>query len=139
VRKEIETYLVGVERMKETFGDDLKSRYTQICKGFGKKPMKLGLSSEEAELNKIIPRRAATFVCPLQREYVIEKLGEKAFDGIDLSGYAAYEALNFVDGAKTLLEIARAVSAEYGPIKPQKIYDFFRVLEKAELITLERN
>jgi len=138
-RREIETYLVGMERMKEAFGDDLKSRYTQICKGFGIKPEKLVLSSEEAELNRIVPQRVTTFVCPLQREYVTEKLGEKAFNGVDLNGYAAYEALNFVDGERSLLEIALAVSAEYGPIEPQKIYDFFRVLEKAELIMLKRS
>lgn len=139
VRREIETYLVSLETMKTAFEDDLKKRYTQICKGFGIRAEKLALSSEEAELNMIVPQRVSTFVCPLQREYVTEKLGEKAFDGIDLSGYSAYEALNFVDGTRSLLKIARAVSAEYGPIEPQKIYDFFRVLERAELIILKRN
>ncbi len=137
VKREIETYLGSLEKMNEAFRDDLESRYKKLCEGFGTKPKKLVLSSEEAELNRIVPQRRATFVCPLQREYVTDRLGEKAFAGVDISGYPAYEALNYADGKRSLLDIANAVSAEYGPIEPQKFYDYFRVLEKAELVTLE--
>jgi hypothetical protein len=124
--------------MRAAFGDDLKSRYAKICKKFGVRPEQLVMSPHEAERNQIVPQRISTFVCPLQREYVTEKLGDTAFDGVDLAGNAAYEALNFVDGKRTLLDIAKAVSAEYGPIETQKIHDFFKVLEKADLILLKR-
>jgi hypothetical protein len=74
---------------------------------------------------------------PMEREYVIEKLGEGAFDGVELAGYTDYETLNFMDGKRSVLDIAQAVSAEYGPVDPQMVYAFFKVLEKAELISFK--
>jgi hypothetical protein len=70
----------------------------------------------------------------MEREYVIEKLGEGAFDGVELGGSTEYEALNFVDGERSVLDIAQAVSAEYGPLDPQMVYAFFKVLGRAELL-----
>jgi len=53
----------------------------------------------------------------------------------DISGQAKnLEALNFVDGKKSVLAISNAVSAEYGPQKIQDVMDFFVALEKAELV-----
>jgi len=46
--------------------------------------------------------------------------------------------LNFVDGQRSILDIAKAVSAEYGRINVQDVSDFFNVLEKAELIKFKK-
>jgi hypothetical protein len=43
----------------------------------------------------------------------------------------SFEAINFTDGKRSILEITRAVSAEYGPVEIQNVYDFFKILEKA--------
>jgi hypothetical protein len=65
-------------------------------------------------------------------------LGEEAILGLRLRGNAAYEALNFVDGKRSVLAISRAVSAEYGPVSARDVLEFFRVLEKCELVRLDQ-
>ena len=101
------------------------------------KVKKISLTEEEKKLDQVFPARDKNFVCPLNDDYVVEKLGEKAFAGIDLGRYGMYEALNFVDGKKSVLDIAKAVSAEYGPIDPQSVFSFFKVLEKAQLLAFK--
>jgi hypothetical protein len=48
----------------------------------------------------------------------------------------AYEALNFVDGKRTLLEIRDAVSAEYGPLAAADVEQYFRFLERLKVVSL---
>jgi hypothetical protein len=36
------------------------------------------------------------------------------------------------------LDISDALSAEFGPVDPSEVLDFFKVLERAELITLKK-
>jgi hypothetical protein len=50
--------------------------------------------------------------------------------------YVWYEAMNFVDGKRTLLDIRDLVSAEYGPIAPADLEEFFRLLERVGVVTL---
>jgi len=50
--------------------------------------------------------------------------------------FVAYEALNFVNGRRTLLEIRDAVSAEYGPVPADEVEQYFRFLERLEVVTL---
>ncbi len=40
------------------------------------------------------------------------------------------------DGRRNVLDIARAVSAEYGSVDPNKVLAYFRVLKRAGLIEL---
>lgn len=49
----------------------------------------------------------------------------------------SYEALNFVDGERSVFDITRAVSAEFGPVNIKDIKNFFKIIEKAELIRLK--
>jgi len=88
-------------------------------------------------MSRVVPVRAEDFVCPLWTDYIEEKLGESVLDGIKLRRYASYEALNFVDGRRSIFGIARAVSAEFEPVGVQEVYDFFRVLERAGLVRLK--
>ena len=50
--------------------------------------------------------------------------------------FVAYQALNFVDGRRTLLEIRDAVSAEYGPLDARDVEHYFRFLEQLEVVSL---
>lgn len=50
--------------------------------------------------------------------------------------FVFYEALNFADGRRTLLEIRDAVSAEYGPQEAQDIEQYFRLLEKVGVVSI---
>ncbi len=135
--KEIRNSIANLENMRDSFQEDIYGYYIQFCQKLAITPLGVTLTSEERKLSRIVPIRNENFICPLEREYVIDKLGEGAFDGVELRGYMDYEALNFVDGKRTVLEIAQAVSAEYGPADPQMVYAFFKVLEKAELIAFK--
>jgi hypothetical protein len=50
--------------------------------------------------------------------------------------FVPYEALNFVDGRRTLLEIRDAVSAEFGAVDAAQIEEYFRFLERLGVVTL---
>jgi len=88
--------------------------------------------------DRIVPVRAKDFVCPLETDYLVDKLGPAVLDELKLSGDAAYEALNFVDGRRSLHGIWLAVSAEFGPVPPGDLEGFFKVLERAGLVKLEK-
>src|SRR5882724_8338232 len=52
----------------------------------------------------------------------------------DLSSLYAYEIVNFVDGKRSLGEIRDAVSAEYGPLALDLVYDYLSACQEAGLI-----
>ena len=52
--------------------------------------------------------------------------------------FTGFEALNFADGKRTMLEIRDLVSAEYGPMDPSVLEEYFRVLEKVGVVTISR-
>jgi Zn-dependent M28 family amino/carboxypeptidase len=52
----------------------------------------------------------------------------------DLSSLYAYEIVNFVDGKRSLGEIRDAVSAEYGPLAVDLVYDYLSACQNAGLI-----
>ena len=94
------------------------------------------LSAEEQAAARVVPVRAAAFIGPLELDYLVEKLGEEAVRAIPLRGNAAYEAVNFADGRRSLLAIARAVSAEFKPVAVADVTAFFKLLESAGLVAL---
>jgi len=94
------------------------------------------MTDSDKAMSQIVPARAPDFIGPLDESYVDEKLGPGAFRDVKLSGNAAYEALNFVDGKRTVLDIARSVSAELGPVPASHVHAYLKVLEKAGLVTL---
>ncbi len=55
-----------------------------------------------------------------------------------LDATMAYEALNLADGHRTISEIRNVLSANYAKLKTQDIYDYFKILEKAEVVKLGR-
>ncbi|MEJ0056392.1 MAG: hypothetical protein WDN75_12510 [Bacteroidota bacterium] len=47
----------------------------------------------------------------------------------------AYEALNFVDGVRTAVDIRNALSAEFGPIPLEVVEEYLVALESIQVIT----
>jgi hypothetical protein len=137
VRGEVESLAGNLRMLGKAFHNESEKSYQRLCKKLGVKPHKLTLSAEEQELKKIIPQREEGFICPLQGDYLGKKLGDGALKEIKLGRLAAYEALNFADGRKSILDIRNAVSAEFGPVSLQDVHDFFKILEKAELVKLK--
>jgi len=115
----------------------IEQRYSSRCSLFGVAPRKITLSPEEERARRIVPRRNSGFIGPLYHGYLSDKLGEEVERKLPLRGSRAYEAINFVDGRRSLLAIRDALSAEYGPVSLSSVERFFRVLERAGLIRIE--
>jgi aminopeptidase-like protein len=137
MNNEIRRSLENLKNMSLSFQKDARERYALRCQQRGVKPKTFVLTQEQKEMDETVPVRNENFICPLNEEYVVEKLGEGALARIEMGRYAAYEALNFVDGKRSVLEIANAVSAEYGPIDVNIVFAFFKVLQRAELLTFK--
>ncbi len=89
----------------------------------------------EKKLQGIVVKRTALFTGPLEFSYLTGKLGAETVEGkIRIGGNVQFEAANFMDGKRDLLEIYNAVSAEYGPQKPEDVMEFIILLEKAGLV-----
>lgn len=138
VKAEIESFTSNLKTLSSAFKKEADSLYKKICQKRGIKPQKITISAEEEKLKRIVPVRSESFVCPLQRDYLEEKLGKEVLEKIKLRGLVAYEALNFADRRRSILDITNAVSAEFGPVDSQNVYDFFKILEQAELIKLKQ-
>jgi aminopeptidase-like protein len=134
--KEIQGYTENLSELGNNFRAEAQKFYSGLCRTLGIKLKPITLTAEEKRLQRIVPLRSKDFVCPLQSEYVEEKLGQGVLGQIKLRGYAAYEAVNFADGKKSLYDIARAVSAEFGPVDAKDVEVFFKILEKAGLFRL---
>lgn len=102
-------------------------------------------SSVEEALRGRVPVRAETPKGPIGPNrylyggaWLHDRLG--GWEALDLAilrdgEYVAYEALNFVDGRRDMLEIRDAVSAEFSPVPAEHVAEFFAVLEKAGVVT----
>jgi aminopeptidase YwaD len=111
---------------------------------FVAKPSALKLPSaveEDAtsELKKLVPRRL--FKGTLSYDALKKGLSEKEFEWyqeIDEKDRDFYkktaEILNFMDGRRSLHDILKAVSAEYGEANPEHALKFLRDLEKINLV-----
>ena len=53
-----------------------------------------------------------------------------------LGRFTGFEALNFADGKRNMLEIRDLVSAEYGPMDPAVLEEYFRMLERVGVVTI---
>ena len=112
--------------------------FKESCAALKLKPVPPGLSPDEIAWSKVIPVRSPDFVCPLELDYLVEKLGPGVTERIKLRGYAAYEAISFADGRRSILDIARAVAAEYEPQNIRDVGDFFSLLAEAGLFSLKK-
>ncbi len=113
--------------------------YRMLCQRLGSSPQKIILTEEENRAAKLVVVRSEEFKGPLARDYLAEKLGDETIaEKLPLGGNIAYETVNFIDGKRSLLEIRNAVSAEYGPIELKAVEGYLRLLERAELVRIEK-
>lgn len=105
-------------------------------------PDQIEETKAEEKSRKMVPKRL--FKESLSQETFRKALTEKGYEWYEekLKKDPAFrmkmaEALNFMDGKRTLYEIVRAVSAEYTETKAEDLLKFMRDLEKMKLISLE--
>ncbi len=137
--KDIADLRVQADSLAASFPREADAVYRRRCSALGTKPEKTLVSEAERGLSRLVPSRAPGFIGPLEVDYVEERLGAGAVKALELPGDLAYEALNFVDGRRSLYDIALALDAEYGFAEPGRLAPFFETLEKAGLIFLKRS
>lgn len=138
VEKEIAALNSPLESAMLSFPKEAAAIYRSRCARLGGAPQPLAITEAERLLTRRVPLRSEDFVCPLQTDFLVEKLGPGVLGELKLRGNAAYEALNLVDGKRTLHDIFLGVSAQFGPVDPAHVESFFAVLEKAGLVRLRK-
>lgn len=104
-------------------------------------------SPAEQQLDRWVPQRNLAIRGPVnlwRPEYgsiwIAQRTGNADVLGqvplIKAGRFVAYEALNFVDGQRTMLEIRDAVSAEYGPLPAADVEQYFRFLERLGVVSI---
>ncbi len=109
--------------------------YRMRCAELGVPVKSLTISDEERALARIIPSRTDLVIGPLDSDYLAEKLGPSGASGPSLRREAAYEALNLVDGRRTMQDIYLALAADYNGLVPADLRTFFDLLRKAGVTT----
>ena len=66
--------------------------------------------------------------------YLADKLGQDASDALPLQGPEAYEALNLVNGRRSVAEIREWLLAEFGKSDAQALVIYLQALEKIGVI-----
>jgi len=76
------------------------------------------------------------------RWWLIEKTGDEHFEQqVPLSKYGhytLYEALNLVDGKRSVADIRDFISAEYEPVNVQDVDQYFRFLESVGVVHMKK-
>ncbi|MGA9363264.1 MAG: M28 family peptidase [Bacteroidota bacterium] len=133
----IDESATNLKRFEQTREVGVKELYDRLCRERGIRPRNVEITPEEQAAMAITPVRSDTFKCPLGDDYLVQKLGKELVESLpSLTGDAAWEAVNFVDGKRNLLEVYEAVKAEYGESSLQMLKNYFSLLEKAGLISL---
>jgi len=112
--------------------------YNEACAALKVKPMVPKQSADEIAWSKVIPVRSPDFVCPLEFDYLVDKLGEGIMERVKVRGDAIYEAISFADGRRSVTDISQAVAAEYGPQNIRDVAELFSVLAEAGLFSLKK-
>jgi len=115
--------------------ETLEKYYHTLCKLKGVSPLPIQQTPKEKELSALIPKVTTKEVSPRLRQ---------ANRGLAISDiyHGSFEAFNFIDGKRSILDIGRAVDAEFfnqGGVPLQYVEELIRALEKAGLVKIHKN
>ncbi len=112
----------------------LNGMYKLLCRQYDVKSIQLVLTPKEKEMSRLIPVKKAKGM--IAQMAVKMKSGLPESHDVNKYYHAAWELANYIDGEKTMLEIAHAVLAEFGGPMPEKSAEFFYGLEENGVIEL---
>ncbi len=123
------------KRVEETLAHITKTAKITI-------PKKLKESNTIKEAKHQTPIRL--FKAPLSIDAFRKAIGEEKYEWYEQLGKEdkefrkkTYEMINFIDGKRTVYQIAKAIRAEYGKINLRHILKFMRDLEKTKFISFK--
>lgn len=144
----------NLEKARDVAREKLEYLYAERCAALGVRPQPLALSDEEKQYERLVPRKLFRHFSQEHRSREARVAEFLPKEGLRLSSLARSEVPNFIDGKRSVLEIYRAVRAEYGNVdtgssehkfayvvKPdapdvplQAVVDLIRAMEKAGLL-----
>ena len=94
---------------------------------------------EDETLDHVIPSRNPKVIGNVE-VYYYDYLKDhiQSVPPLKLDGTLAYEALNLVDGHRSVTEIRNILRAAYGPVATSDVMNYFDVLEKAGVVKVSR-
>ncbi len=126
------------DNLKSTYLTLFEELYRQRCLELKIPSVKLTLSPEEIRLSRLVPVRTEKMRGYFNASEFRERMrGIKDLPAYNL-GRAEFEARNFIDGQRSILDIRNALAAEYGPIPLKQVENFVLVLEKTGFVTLKK-
>jgi len=116
--------------------------YLDLCRDLNRQPETPALTALEKELSRAIPERLVGY--DMLADFLFL---EHALDDPDIKrkirlsrvdSMATWEALNFCDGQRSVLDIRNAVAAEFAPseVSLEEVEEYFRILEKAGVVRI---
>lgn len=146
-RPQAEPFLANLQSDEQALLKQIDAYAGSRASQFGVANEMLSASSPEEKYRNTIPERDPSMRGPLNffrpeygRWWLIEKTGDEHFEkGVPLAqrgDYVAYEALNFANGQRSILEIRDAVSAEFEPVPAAEVAQFFEFLQKLGVVRL---
>jgi hypothetical protein len=119
------------------FLKDLGDVYGRRCAALKIKPATPAPTKDETRLAGLVPRRTAKMGTIMD----FWNLGDQIRKRKDLPKYnlgeADFEARNFIDGKRSILDIRDAISAEFDPVPAVEVENYMKYLEKLGMINAE--
>ncbi len=130
--------LKALDGIKSTYLNLLEETYRLRCQELKVTPVKLVLTAEEARLSRLVPVRTEK----MQGYFNATEFRARLREAKDVPAYnlgrAEFEARNFIDGKRSILDIRQALSAEYGPVPLKQVENFILALEKAGFVNIKK-
>jgi hypothetical protein len=105
----------GLEAVRDVQSKKLESLYRDRCQSLGIKPAPIQRSAAQQEYGRLVPRLRYKIFTEEARKRSAD-VNKFLADGPRLQGLAGGEAVAFIDGRRSILDIYDAVRAEYGNV-----------------------
>jgi hypothetical protein len=122
---------------------EIENYYSYLCGNLGVKMAKPSLTAEEIRVGRLIPKRLVGLEYSTDFRYLERRLGDPDIQQkilITKAGFTVgWEALNFVNGKRSILDIRNALSAEFSPaqVSLEMVEQYFTILEKAGVLSIK--
>lgn len=124
--------------VSDDFTKEAEMFYTYLESAVGKPKVSTIVSGTVYRRNPAVKGPVSVF----GYDYLADHIGKEKtrnlklnqFEGLWSSSDYTYEALNFVDGKKSVMDIRNALSAEFGPVPIEIVDEYLKALETAGII-----
>lgn len=111
----VKRLVAGLEAVRDVQSKKLEGLYRDTCQSLGIKPAPIQRSAAEQAYGRLVPRNRYKLFTEEARKRSAD-LNKFLADGPRLQGLAGAEAVAFIDGTRSILDIYDAVRAEYGNV-----------------------